>query len=776
MPLHPKNNLLSKLFFCIQPENFRQNANSHLFPHHIGTWFSVATRTFYHRHLLRMCATYKYGRAGNCTASGLTIPLVQAIVKVVLLLRCKSFPSRCLGINKAAKMVPNRKAEIERKKVKLLVMREEKARRRREKEQKDVEDATVRAAGADDDHRKELDAMLSSLGVAPVSDVLSSLSSMNSLTPEQSANATPDASLQPSSINSAQSAGRRRNRELTIVSVAHTNIPPKEPVVYNKQTQTIQTTHTSHDGYFEIDWWRPRKAHAFDYYVLTFDDGQAEDEENSLPHMDGFQSKLPPGILPHGLPQVKEVQPAVTQVEQEKEKEKPVEVRELSEEEKQMIILSEDFQRFLDRSSRIVERALGESVDIYTDYTGTIDGEDGMDEKSHQRLWLNRSFFCERWSRNRCVTSLDWSPQFPELLAASYNNNNDTPNDPDGVCLIWNTKFKKTTPEFIFHCQSPVLSATFARFHPNLILGGTYSGQIVLWDNRVQKRTPIQRTPLSASAHTHPVYCLNVVGAQNAHNLISISTDGKLCSWSLDMLSQPQETLELHTKQSKPIAATCLAFPHGDVNNFVVGSEDGTVYPACRHGTKAGVLETYYEGHQGPVTGISAHAVQGGIDFSDLFLTSSIDWTIKLWSLRLNKPLYSFEHNGDYVYNVAWSPTHPALFAAVDDSGRLDLWNLNQDTEVPTASVMIDGCPALNRVSWTPSGLHVTVGDDTGKIWVYDVAEHLAHPRIDEWNKFLYTQQELKNNKAEEDLRTLNLREPGSLSSIPPLLVTCPLR
>ncbi|XP_060831824.1 cytoplasmic dynein 1 intermediate chain isoform X29 [Bombus pascuorum] len=661
-------------------------------------------------------------------------------------------------------MMSDRKAELERKKAKLQAIREEKERRRREKEQKDVEEATVRAAGTDKDHRKELDAMLSSLGVAPVSDVLSSLSSMNSLTPEQSTNATPDASLQPSSINSAQSSSaRKKNRELTIVSVAHTNIPPKEPVVYTKQTQTIQTSHTSHD------------AHAFDYYVLTFDDGQAEDEENSLPHMDGFQSKLPPGILPHGLPQVKEVQPAVTQVEQEKEKEKPKEVQELSEEEKQMIILSEDFQRFLDRTSRIVERALGESVNIYSDYTGTMDGEDGMDEKSHQRLWLNRWFFCDRWSRNRCVTSMDWSPQFPELLAASYNNNDDTPNDPDGVCLVWNTKFKKTTPEFIFHCQSPVMSTTFARFHPNLILGGTYSGQIVLWDNRVQKRTPIQRTPLSASAHTHPVYCLNVVGAQNAHNLISISTDGKLCSWSLDMLSQPQETLELHTKQSKAIAATCLAFPHGDVNNFVVGSEEGTVYSACRHGTKAGVLDSY-EGHQGPVTGISTHAVQGGIDFSHLFLTSSIDWTIKLWSLKESKPLYSFEHNGDYVYDVAWSPTHPALFAAVDDSGRLDLWNLNQDTEVPTASIVINGSPALNRVSWTPSGLHVTVGDDTGKIWVYDVAEHLAHPRIDEWNKFLYTQQELKHNKADEELHKLNLREPTSLTSMPPLLATCPLR
>lgn len=52
-------------------------------------------------------------------------------------------------------------------------------------------------------------------------------------------------------------------------------------------------------------------------------------------------------------------------------------VRELSEEEKQMIILSEDFQRFMDRAGRVMERALAESVDIYTDYSGG-DGEDGL--------------------------------------------------------------------------------------------------------------------------------------------------------------------------------------------------------------------------------------------------------------------------------------------------------------------------------------------------------------------------------------------------------------
>lgn len=50
--------------------------------------------------------------------------------------------------------------------------------------------------------------------------------------------------------------------------------------------------------------------------------------------------------------------------------------------------------------------------------------------------------------------------------------------------------------------QSPVVSVGFARFHPNLVVGGTYSGQIVLWDNRSHRRTPVQRTPLSAAAHT----------------------------------------------------------------------------------------------------------------------------------------------------------------------------------------------------------------------------------------------------------------------------------
>ncbi|XP_034124500.1 cytoplasmic dynein 1 intermediate chain isoform X3 [Drosophila guanche] len=663
----------------------------------------------------------------------------------------------------------DRKAELERKKAKLAALREEKDRRRREKEIKDMEEAAGRiggGAGIDKDQRKDLDEMLSSLGVAPVSEVLSSLSSVNSMTSENSNTQTPDASLQ-ATVNGQTSGGKKQQPlNLSVYNVQATNIPPKETLVYTKQTQTTSTGGHERDvlschssplsGYME-DWWRPRKAHATDYYDeynlnpgLEWEDEFTDDEESSLPHLDnGFSSKLPPGFLTHGLPTVKDVAPAITPLEIKKENEIKKEVNELSEEQKQMIILSEDFQRFVVRAGRVIERALSENVDIYMDYIGAGDSEETNDERSHARLSLNRVFYDERWSKNRCITSMDWSTHFPELVVASYHNNEESLNEPDGVVMVWNTKFKKRTPEDVFHCQSAVMSTCFAKFNPNLILGGTYSGQIVLWDNRVQKRTPIQRTPLSAAAHTHPVYCLQMVGTQNAHNVISISSDGKLCSWSLDMLSQPQDTLELQQRQSKAIAITSMAFPANEINSLVMGSEDGYVYSASRHGLRSGVNEVY-EKHLGPITGISTHYNQLSPDFGHLFLTSSIDWTIKLWSLKDTKPLYSFEDNSDYVMDVAWSPIHPALFAAVDGSGRLDLWNLNQDTEVPTASIVVGGAPALNRVSWTPSGLHVCIGDEAGKLYVYDVAEHLAQPSRDEWSRFNAHLGELTMNQGDE--------------------------
>lgn len=90
----------------------------------------------------------------------------------------------------------------------------------------------------------------------------------------------------------------------------------------------------------------------------------------------------------------------------------------------------------------------------------------------------------------------------------SYSQNYNQNINPDGCVFIWNTKYstEQDKQESIFHFQSPITSACFADFHPNLIIGGTYSGRIVLWDNRTGKLMPVQRSNVSTTSHTVVIF------------------------------------------------------------------------------------------------------------------------------------------------------------------------------------------------------------------------------------------------------------------------------
>ncbi|XP_030406478.1 cytoplasmic dynein 1 intermediate chain 1 isoform X5 [Gopherus evgoodei] len=563
------------------------------------------------------------------------------------------------------------KAELERKKQRLAQIREEKKRKEEERKKKEADQQQKKEPVQEDSDldrkRRETEALLQSIGISPEPPLVPtpmSPSSKSVSTPSEAGSQdsgdlgpigrTLQWDTDPSvlQLQSDSELGRRLHK-LGVSKITQVDFLPREVVSYSKETQTPLATHQSEEDEDDDEIVEPKARN----------DSEMENQEQKH--------------------EVKEAPP-----------------RELTEEEKQQILHSEEFLIFFDRTIRVIERALAEDSDIFFDYSGRDVEEKDGDVQAGANLSFNRQFYDEHWSKHRVVTCMDWSLQYPELMVASYNNNEDAPHEPDGVVLVWNMKFKKTTPEYVFHCQ-------------------------------------------------HPVYCVNVVGTQNAHNLITVSTDGKMCSWSLDMLSTPQESMELSYNKSKPVAVTGMAFPTGDVNNFVVGSEEGTVYTACRHGSKAGIGEIF-EGHQGPVTGINCHMAVGPIDFSHLFVTSSFDWTVKLWTTKHNKPLYSFEDNADYVYDVMWSPVHPALFACVDGMGRLDLWNLNNDTEVPTASVTIEGASALNRVHWAQAGKEVAVGDSEGRIWIYDVGE-LAVPHNDEWTRFARTLVEIRANRADSE-------------------------
>lgn len=345
--------------------------------------------------------------------------------------------------------------------------------------------------------------------------------------------------------------------------------------------------------------------------------------------------------------------------------------------------------------------------------------------------------------------------------------------------------------------QTDVTAVLASPFHPTLLVGGTYSGQILVWDTR-QRALPVQRTPLAfspgaGSGHCAPVYSLRMVGTGAAHQLVSASTDGLVCTWAMDLLARPQESLllanPLHPRSAE-VGVTSLDVPADDATRFLLGTEEGNVYGAARYdraGAAAGLdTSLVYVGHAAPVTRLACHPNPRGrrapVDFSALFLTASMDWSTALWraadrathrppaaapyhyphanariatSTRTNPlafrgaagahapwaavaPLCRFENQLDYVMDVAWHPHHPAVFAQGDAAGRVELYNLNASCERAALRTATPNARGVNRVAWERGdpATRLAVGAMDGRVHLYEAPEAQVAPRGDvEWTE-----------------------------------------
>lgn len=242
------------------------------------------------------------------------------------------------------------------------------------------------------------------------------------------------------------------------------------------------------------------------------------------------------------------------------------------------------------------------------------------------------------------------------------------------------------------------------------------------------------------------------------------------------MLSQPQEYIELLTPpptRNDDLSPTCMTFPSSDPTSFLVGTEEGTIYPCHRYdraGAKAGIdPRIRYKGHAAPIMGVDYHPVRGPVDLGDLVLSSALDWTVKIWKIRapsstsvaaaatstagnpntgheIISPLLDFSRE-DVVYDARWAPHKPGIFALVDGAGTIEVWDLTTDIEVPACTGTPDtskkaalGSPlarSLNKVVWEDKeGKRLAVGGASGVASVFEVEADLAgdNPKGEEWS------------------------------------------
>jgi len=243
------------------------------------------------------------------------------------------------------------------------------------------------------------------------------------------------------------------------------------------------------------------------------------------------------------------------------------------------------------------------------------------------------------------------------------------------------------------------------------------------------------------------------------------------------MLTVPQEYLELVTPppaKTEDLSPTCMSFPESDPTSFIVGTEEGTIFPCHRYdraGAKAGVDgRLRYRGHTAPVMSLDFHPAKGPADLGDLIISSSLDWTVRVWKSRpasstsvaapsastfgaqnpnteqVVEPLFDLSRE-DVVYDARWSPHKPGVFSAVDGAGNVEVWDLTIDTEVPVAKSTpqndrnVHGAyvaKSLDKVVWEEKeGKKIGVGGAAGIVTVFEVGSELSgeSARNEEWTR-----------------------------------------
>jgi dynein intermediate chain len=242
--------------------------------------------------------------------------------------------------------------------------------------------------------------------------------------------------------------------------------------------------------------------------------------------------------------------------------------------------------------------------------------------------------------------------------------------------------------------------------------------------------------------------------------LVTSATDGRVNFWSLANLRDPVESLQIGDSVS------CLAVSP-ESGNLICGDDMGSIYtvqsPNASLGGGGGQrsrrqvrkLDCGDECHFGMVTSVATKnlksSARAGLSkgflrgTGGLFLSSGVDWTVKLWApAYTDKAILSLvSHSYDYMSDVQWNPTHPALMATASSNGTIGLWNLAHSMEEPITGsdgivVEPDGGSGrgLNKLKWSPDGRRMLAAS-ADRVHVLVLSEDVVRQKGDEDSRMM---------------------------------------
>ncbi|XP_042888961.1 dynein intermediate chain 2, ciliary-like [Penaeus japonicus] len=333
------------------------------------------------------------------------------------------------------------------------------------------------------------------------------------------------------------------------------------------------------------------------------------------------------------------------------------------------------------RTVMVLERMVNQNIydDITQDFRYWEDASDEYRcmEGSLLPLWK----FHHDKSRTLLVSAVCWSPVYPDLFAAAYTTGEIGGPQGEGMLCMYTLK-NPSTPERVLRAPCGVTCVHFHPKHGSVVAAGWADGTVVVYDARAATPLMISSSTLSGK-HLLPVSQVRWVYTEPGEDLClySVSLDGRVTQWHLhasdlvhtDILNFT--AVDQSTKSSPTFdkvllegTGTCIAFRPDDDGVLLVGVDTGVVFQCSTSSTKHALIR--YPAHTAAVREIAWNEHHYSV-----FITCSVDWTVKVWHQHHLSPLITLDLGGA-VAGVTWSPYSSSVFVAITDEGRVHVYDL----------------------------------------------------------------------------------------------------
>lgn len=239
------------------------------------------------------------------------------------------------------------------------------------------------------------------------------------------------------------------------------------------------------------------------------------------------------------------------------------------------------------------------------------------------------------------------------------------------------------------------------------VLSASQDGKMILWDaSSVNK---IMSVPLRSSwVMTCSYEQTNAYGGRHAAcgGLDNICSIYSLKEKEPEKSKKPVQTLVGHDGY-----IACNKFL--DARTVLTASGDDTI---CKWDTESGKMVTSFRGHTADVLSIATNPKNVFV-----FASGSCDYSAKLWDIRVEKPVQSFDRCHDLDINaVSFFPSGEA-FATGSDDGRARIFELRCRSEVAVMGGLGPEPSPIHAVGFSRSGRLLFAGHDDSKCRGWDV-------------------------------------------------------